>query len=267
MNRVASPLLIGSLLLMPALPGCSGKSPTPASDSKSAGIDGPGRTPERCLIALEEGNGRYAEGKRTFAHLDHLRVEETAREQKPFATVLACSDSRVPVEHLFDAGVGDIFVIRVAGNVCSHHEAGSIEYSLEHLGTPVLVILGHTNCGAVTAVATHAEAGGHVPDLTEHILPAYERAKADAKAEGKGERLDALIDETVRLNVAQAMGDLERLSPVVRRQVREGKLKVVGAVYDMKTGRVDWHPGRPGDRPATPGGGDRADGVEGTPAR
>jgi len=135
-------------------------------------------SPDQAISILQNGNARYVRGDRKFAHLDRRRVAETAQAQEPFATVLACSDSRVPVEHVFDAGIGDLFVVRVAGNVCSNHEIASIEYGVEHLKTPLVVVLGHTHCGAVTAVVENADVRGKFPHLAEHIIPAYEEALA-----------------------------------------------------------------------------------------
>lgn len=144
----------------------------------------------------------------------------------------------MPVEHIFDAGIGDLFVVRVAGNVCSDHEIGSIEYGVEHLQTPLVVVLGHTHCGAVTAVVENAEVRGKFPHLAEHIVPSYEEASAQRSLR----RGNELLDETVRCNVRRAIQDLLRISSRVRAQVDRRALKVVGAVYDLRTGAVEWLP-------------------------
>lgn len=193
-------------------------------------------SPEEAISLLKEGNARYVKGERKFARFDIRRVAETASEQQPFATFLACSDSRVPVENVFDAGIGDLFVVRVAGNVCSDHEIGSIEYSVDHLKTPLVVVLGHTQCGAVTAVVKNADVRGKFPHLSEHIFPAYEEARA---AHPNSDETH-LIKEAVRQNVRRAIRDLLRISEGVRRGAEAGDVKVVGAVYDLQTGEVEW---------------------------
>ncbi|MFP5212513.1 MAG: carbonic anhydrase, partial [Acidobacteriota bacterium] len=154
--------------------------------------------------------------------------------QHPFVTILSCSDSRVPLEIIFDRGIGDLFIIRVAGNVTDVDEAGSIEYGVDHLGTPLLVVLGHTKCGAVTAVAQGAEVHGNIAPLVENIKPAVAKAKA------KGATGDALVAEAIQNNVYQSIEDLLKSSEAVRMRVRDGKLQIVGAMYDISTGAVTW---------------------------
>ena len=208
--------------------------------AQSTGEDGRADSPsaEEGIEILKSGNARFVSGKRKFARLDRERINETALAQKPFATILACSDSRVPVESVFDAGIGELFVVRVAGNVCSDHEVGSIEYAVEHLKTPLVVVLGHTYCGAVTAVVEHADVRGKFPHLSEHIMPAYEQALAvRPHSEPQG-----LIDEAIRCNVRKAIGDISRNSPGIRSMLVEGRVKIVGAIYDLKSGTVEWLP-------------------------
>ena len=123
---------------------------------------GPGISPQQAMERLREGNARFQSAKSIHPDLGPARLRQTAEEgQHPFATILTCSDSRVPPELVFDQGVGDIFVVRVAGNVCGEDEAGTIEYGADHLKTPLLVVLGHSRCGAVTAVATDAKLPAH----------------------------------------------------------------------------------------------------------
>jgi len=201
-------------------------------------------TPDKALTMLKDGNARFAAGKSSQPNTDSKRLIDTAKNgQHPFATVIACSDSRVPVEILFDRGVGDIFTIRVAGNVVDVDEAGSIEYGVGHLGTPVLVVLGHTGCGAVTAVATDAEVHGNIPALVDNIGPAVEKAKSEhPDLKGKD-----LVPAAVKTNVWQAIEDLFKKSEEARHLVKDKKLKVVGAVYHLSDGKVEWlgeHPGQ-----------------------
>lgn len=136
---------------------------------------------------LVDGNTNFVKGELTHPHLSPARMIEAGQVNQgdhAYATVITCSDSRVPVESIFDAGIMDVFVIRVAGNVCDTDEIGSIEYGLAHVNTPVLVVLGHTQCGAVTAVTNAVEGHGHalernIPPLVDNIIPAVKKAKKD----------------------------------------------------------------------------------------
>jgi len=197
----------------------------------------PGISPEAALARLKEGNRRFRTGGSLHPNSDATRLRETAEKgQAPFATILGCSDSRVPCELILDQGVGDLFIVRVAGNVCAVNETASIEYGIGHLGTALLVVLGHEKCGAVTAVATDAELEGSIPRLVELIRPAVE----EAQRLHPGMKPDALVPFALRTNVMQSIEDLFRRSGMVRNLVREGKIAVLGAVYDLETGEVTW---------------------------
>ncbi|MHB1033384.1 MAG: methyl-accepting chemotaxis protein [Pirellulales bacterium] len=203
----------------------------------SGGAEGPGIKPEESLQRLKDGNARYQAGKSTHPNLEAARRKETSEKgQHPFATIVTCSDSRVPAELLFDQGLGDVFVVRVAGNVCNVDEIGSSEYGVDHLETPLLVVLGHSQCGAVKAVVTHAELHGNIPPLVENIRPALAKAEKDNPSM-TGE---ALVPAVVKANVWQSIDDLFAKSEAVRKRVEGGKLQVVGAVYDIETGDVEW---------------------------
>lgn len=194
-------------------------------------------TIEEAQAKLEEGNKRFVSGAKKNPNQDQKRRKETAENgQHPFATVIACSDSRVPVEELFDAGVGDIFTIRVAGNVCDIDEAGSIEYGVDHLQTPILVVLGHTSCGAVTAVCRGDHVHGNIPQLVDNIIPAVEKAKHEHGSSFSS----ALLSTAVQYNVWQSIEDLYRLSTTTRERVKSGQLKVIGAVYNLASGEIQW---------------------------
>ncbi len=203
-------------------------------------------SPDEVIKLLKEGNARFQSGTSTYPHMDASRLALAGREDQgkyAYATVITCSDSRVPVELIFDAGVMDIFVIRVAGNVCDTDEVGSIEYGLAHVNTPVLVVLGHTQCGAVTAV-THAVHGeGHrlernILPLVDNIVPAVKRTiRQHPELHG-----DAVIPYAIEENVWQGIEDLFTKSPAVRNLVKEGRAKVVGAIYNVETGKVEWLP-------------------------
>jgi carbonic anhydrase len=196
---------------------------------------GPGISPEDAMKKLADGNSRYAAGACLHAGINQARRTETAQKgQKPFATILSCSDSRVPPEYIFDQGIGDLFVIRVAGNVADTDEIGSAEYGVDHLGTPVLMVLGHSKCGAVTAVATGAEVHGSIPALVENIKPAVDKAKKNnPSAQG-----DALVSSAITQNVWQSIEDLLNKSAMIRSRAKAGEVKIVGALYDIETGTI-----------------------------
>lgn len=192
---------------------------------------------DKALQNLKEGNERFAAGKATHQRSDTARLAETSKNgQHPFVTVLTCSDSRLPAELIFDQGIGDIFVVRVAGNVCHTDEAGTIEYGAGHLGTPLLVVLGHTSCGAVTAVTTEAKVGGNIAALVGSIKPAVEKAAAANPHLGRQE----LVPEAIKANCWQSIEDLFKASPETCELVKAGKLKVVAAIYNVETGKVGW---------------------------
>lgn len=192
--------------------------------------------PKESLEKLVAGNARYVSDKPIHANQNSDRRTETAKGQKPWVTILGCSDSRVPLERVFDAGVGEIFVVRVAGNVADTDEIGSIEYGTEHLGTPLLLVLGHSACGAVTAVAKHAEVGGSIPKLVSKIGPAVARV---AKQNGS-DPTPAMIDKSIRENVNESIAQILRRSPIVAELVKNDKLKIVGGYYDLASGKVEF---------------------------
>lgn len=184
---------------------------------------------------LKEGNARFATGKPQYPNAEPARrAELAANGQEPLATILACSDSRDPVELIFDRGVGDLFVVRVAGNVAGVSETATIEYGVTHLGTPILVVMGHTKCGAVTAVVKGAELHGHLAALAKLIEPAASKAKAD------GTPADEAVPVAIQLNVWQQIEAILVSSPLVRAQAVAGKVDVQGAVYDIASGKVVW---------------------------
>lgn len=205
--------------------------------SVRAANDAPSITPDQAFTALKEGNQRFVDAKTTGPRRDAARRTDTVKNgQHPIATVIACSDSREPVEILFDQGIGDLFVVRVAGNVANTDEIGSAEYGTGHLNSSILVVLGHTGCGAVTAVATHAEVHGSIPALVAPIVPAVEKAqKANPELKGKD-----LVPAAIEANVFQSMEDLLKRSEIVSKLVVDGKLRVEGAVYDLDTGKIKW---------------------------
>lgn len=202
--------------------------------------------PGEALAMLKAGNERFATNTSTQTHRDpaRLALAGTANQgDYAYATVITCSDSRVPVEILFDAGIMDIFIVRVAGNVIDVDEAGSIEYGLAHVNTPVLVVLGHTQCGAVTAVAQVVQGHGHalernIPPLIDNIIPAVEKAIAD----NPGVHGTDIVPYAIEQNIWQSIEDLFMESPVSRNLVNAGTVKVVGAIYDVSNGTINWLP-------------------------
>ncbi len=193
-------------------------------------------TANEVLTALKEGNARFVAGTPQHPHSGIDRVIETSAGQTPMATIIGCSDSRVALERLFDQGIGDLFVVRVAGNVADTDEIGSAEYGTGHLHTPLMIILGHTKCGAVNAVASGAVVHGSIPSLVDNIIPAVERARqANPGVSDKD-----LVPFAIRENVLESIASTLTHSQEIRDLVTAGKLRVVGAVYDLETGVVDW---------------------------
>ncbi len=182
-------------------------------------------SPKDALDLLYAGNKRFSVGKPEAPHRDLDRLKEVAPAQKPFAAFLGCADSRVPIEIVFDQGFGDLFVTRIAGNVSTPEITGSLEFGTVVLGAKVLFILGHTNCGAVTAAVKADEVPGQISSLFYHIRPAVRAAKGDVSA-------------AVKENVRNQIDVLREASPVIARLVKQGKLVVAGGVYDLATGKV-----------------------------
>ena len=216
--------------------------PTPKAPSSTAptaedAVTDGAKSADEALALLREGNQRWMDGSVQNPSIGMLRRKTLSDAgQKPFAVVLTCADSRIPVERVFDRGVGEVFVSRVAGNVVGPHESGTIEYALEHLNVPVLVVMGHSKCGAVKATAEGAHVTSNIGSLVDSIKPAVDRAKKlNPNLEGS-----ELVEAAVRENVWQSVFDLYKSSPTVVEMVRSGKVKVVGAVLDISTGKVDW---------------------------
>jgi carbonic anhydrase len=194
-------------------------------------------SPEAALKILEQGNRRFTSAEVSRPNQKAKRRMETAEKgQTPFAVVLSCADSRVPVEVLFDRGIGDIFVVRDAGNIATTTDIGSIEYAVDHLGAPLVVVLGHSKCGAVSAAVQGGEAPPNIKAIVDFISPAVTTAK-NANPDITGE---ALIPAAITANVWQATADIFKNSPMIREKVKDGKLKLVGATYDIKSGKVTW---------------------------
>ncbi|MBM7868530.1 carbonic anhydrase [Heliobacterium gestii] len=190
-------------------------------------------TPKEIQQVLTEGNLRFSEATPRAKDMGEGRRRELTKVQKPLAVIVSCSDSRVPPEHIFDQGLGDLFVVRVAGNVVSQEVLGSVEYAVEHLKTPLVIVLGHERCGAVTAAVEGGHHGGSIASITERIRPLAEEQKAKG---GKGTQL---VERTVDENVRAAVTELKK-SPILREALDIEKIKIEGAKYDLDTGKVEW---------------------------
>lgn len=195
-----------------------------ASDSK------PSLSPDDALKRLVEGNQRFVSGAPTHTNQSAARRAELGAGQAPFAIVLTCADSRVTPEIVFDQGLGDIFVLRNAGNVVDDHTIGSIEYAVEHLGAKLIVVMGHEKCGAVAATVAGGHAPGHIHSIVDAIQPALERVK-----DLTGDK----VENVVRASAQRTAEILSRVEPIVGESVKAGKTKVVAARYELNSGRVE----------------------------
>jgi carbonic anhydrase len=194
-------------------------------------------TPDAVLTRLKQGNDRYLTGVSEHRRIDVERRVETAKlGQKPLSTILGCSDSRVPVEVVFDQGFAEVFVVRVAGNVCDTAGLASVEYGVAYLGTPLIVVLGHSKCGAVDGAVSGAQLDGSLPKLMKMIEPAVAEARQEHPKAAHDELLDAAIEKNVFLTMKTLILD----SPVLRKRMKNGQLQMVGAVRDLKSGKVTW---------------------------
>jgi carbonic anhydrase len=189
---------------------------------------------DEALACLMEGNARFLRGETRYSHTPREILADLAKGQRPFATILGCSDSRVPPELLFDAGFGDLFIIRVAGNVISPEVVGSMQYSAMHLQTQLFMVLGHEGCGAVQAALAAkfhgARERSRIELLLQDLLPGLERIDPGLPPR---QQLASAVEANVRWSMHQILE-----SPEGRERMAEGRLKLVGAVYEIATGRV-----------------------------
>ncbi len=186
-------------------------------------------TPEQALQMLMEGNERFFKRKpQNSTNRDITRIRQVAQTQNPFASILSCADSRVPSEIIFDQGFGDLFVCRVAGNIATPEEIGSLEFGTSVLNSKVIMVMGHKRCGAVAAAIKGGQLPGQIGSLIEAIKPALKIAAA---------RPGNQLEDAVKANVLLQVQRLKK-SPVVSELIQEGKLKVVGGYYDLDSGIV-----------------------------
>jgi carbonic anhydrase len=194
---------------------------------------------DEALQRLIDGNARYVADDPIPQNITRQRRLEVAQAQCPFATLVGCSDSRVGPEQLFGVGLGDLFIVRTAGNNVGMHGMGSIEFSVASLGVPLVVVLGHERCGAVGAavkvVTDDLQLPGSMGKMVEPIIPAVLHAQRELAADGD------LLDASVRENVRRMVRRLRSASePLLMEPQRQGRLKIVGAYYDLDTGSVDF---------------------------
>lgn len=194
-------------------------------------------SPARALEMLKEGNERFI--SKSMEQRDLLeQVSITGGGQFPFATVLHCIDSRVSAELIFDQGIGDLFSVRIAGNFVNTDILGSMEFATKLAGTKVLMVLGHTHCGAVKGACDHAEMG-NLTSMLSKITPIVDKVEGDY--EEKGSSNAALVQKVAELNVEQALADIRSKSPIMAEMEKNGELIIVGGMYDIKTGKVSFN--------------------------
>lgn len=223
MNTLRGLALTSALTVASVLHAASAHAAAPTSVLK----------PDAALALLLEGNQRFVSGTATHPHQSGAHRASLAEGQKPFAIVLTCADSRVAPELYFDQGLGDLFVLRNAGNVLDDHIVGSIEYAVEHLHAGLIIVVGHSKCGAVGAAVAGGHAPGHIHTIVDSIKPAVDAVK--------GQPGDP-VDLTVRTHARRVAEILQRLDPIVGTAVKAGHVKVVASRYDLATGRVELLP-------------------------
>lgn len=205
--------------------------PTPSHAATTSTV-----TAAEALTRLQAGHARFLTQEPLAPRREFARITETSQGQHPFAIVLTCSDSRVPPEILFDQGFGDLFIVRVAGNVAGPDELGSLEYGVGHLHIPLVVVLGHSKCGAVTAAVEGGHAPGSIPALLRQIQPAVQRARAASPQATNPELVPAAITHNVWVGVETILTKSDDIAGALGL----GQARVVGAVYDLSTGGIQW---------------------------
>jgi carbonic anhydrase len=209
--------------------GCTGGAIQPGAEAALS----PAVTPDAALALLKQGNDRFAREAMDKKDFSHTRRQALVAGQRPFAVILCCSDSRVPPEVVFDQGLGSLFVVRVAGNVVDPVVLGSIEYAVEHLHSPLVVVLGHQKCGAVQAAVEGGHASADIQAVVDRIVPSVLRAQSDPSHPAN------IAELAADLNVRNSL-DTVAASPIVSHLLRGGKVRLVGAKYHLDTGQVEW---------------------------
>lgn len=187
-------------------------------------------TSKGALRKLKQGNQRYVLAQQEHPNQSPDRRRKLLKGQKPFAVILSCSDSRVPPEIIFDQGLGDLFVVRVAGNIVDDVVLGSIEYAAEHLPVSLVMVLGHSQCGAVTATLQGKASTGHLPSIAAAIQPAMKDIEPGSHD---------LVEQVSKANAKRVAEQLASAAPILAHLVEAGKIQVVAAYYDLQTGQVE----------------------------
>lgn len=196
-------------------------------------------TPDKALEILKEGNKRFT--KNSKADRDLLeQVKDTQGGQYPFAVILSCIDSRVPAEIVFDQGIGDVFSARVAGNIVDEDIIGSIEYGCKVAGSKLVLVLGHTSCGAVKGACDNVELG-NITSLVSKIKPAVAAVKEPTDESLRNSSNIEFVNEVSKTNVHHTLDNLRKQSPLLSEMENDGSIKIVGAMYDVSTGNVTFY--------------------------
>jgi carbonic anhydrase len=193
-------------------------------------------TPEKALTTLMDGNARFQNNQKAPRNLME-QVQDTSSGQYPFATILSCIDSRVSAELIFDQGIGDIFSVRIAGNFVNEDILGSMEFACKLAGTKLVIVLGHTACGAVKGACDHARLG-NLSALIQKIEPAVEAVTEPTDPALRNSSNAVFVDQVAEQNVHMTIADIREQSPVLAELEAEGAIKIVGAMYDIKSGAV-----------------------------
>ena len=196
-------------------------------------------TPQKSLQFLKEGNLRFQQNIRLNRNLLQ-QVNETAEGQFPFATVLSCIDSRVSATHIFDQGLGDIFDITIAGNFINEDILGSMEFACKISGTKLIVVMGHTSCGAVKGACDNVEMG-NLTKLVNKIKPAVDAVKDPSHPDLRNSSNNEFVDEVSHQNVLLSIEKIRNDSPILKGLEDEGKIQIIGAMYDVSTGLVEFY--------------------------
>lgn len=197
----------------------------------------PYKSPQVALQKLKEGNVRFVEGKSTYKDYK-AQVQETSKGQFPFAIILSCIDSRSPSELIFDQGIGDIFNVRIAGNIVDEDVLGSMEFACKVTGSKLILIMGHTNCGAIKGACDDVKMG-NLTALLSKIKPAVD--SVPGFEDRRNSNNDDFVDTVSRKNVKLAMKNILDNSPILKEMIDNGEILLVGSMYDVKTGKVDFY--------------------------
>ena len=194
-------------------------------------------SPQDAITLLKEGNQRFV--NKSCINRDHLhQVTQTAEGQYPFATILSCIDSRAPAELIFDQGIGDVFNVRIAGNVVNEDILGSMEFACQLAGSKLILVLGHTNCGAVKGACDHAELS-HLTGLLKKIEPAIGQEQNHSNNRDSSNL--EFVNDVAKLNVSHSINEVLNQSEVIKNLVEQGNIKIVGAMYDITSGQVTFY--------------------------